>query len=227
MKYILCRGGNKLVPIIATRADWLFGSRHDYYLPCNALVHMLDVNWKKYVWAKVIERIKLWNPVMALVPDFEKPEQRNEIWERIEEYDGLGVQEILICPKYENALLELPNHPKIVIAISVPAPDYAGYIPPLEQIKGKRIHLLGGNPKRQADMIRKVNGAGGIMSSLDANGFVREARRGKFWQHGRWVQLRDRKHDSLDLAVDSAINMKKYFEAVLEESQPSLFGEAA
>lgn len=61
------------------------------------------------------------------------------------------------------------------------------------------------------------------MSSLDANGFVRESGRGKFFRHGRWVQLRDKKHADIELAIESAINMRKFFENVLYEKQPSLF----
>jgi len=219
MKYILVRGGNEDAAIIAERAGWLYGVRHDYtaYSP----VHMLDVRWKNYNWADVIEKIKRYQPTMALVPDFESPNQRQEIWDRVGELQALGVPEILVCPKYETAILDAPD--SSVIAISVPAKTYAGYIPPLEQIAGRKIHLLGGSPRRQADLIRKVNGAKGVMSSLDANGFVREASRGKFFKYGRWVQLRDKKHADIDLAVDSAINMRRFFESVLQEKQPALF----
>lgn len=142
MKYILVRGASKAVPKIASDGGWLYGTRHDHK-PYDR-VHMLDVNWKAYKWADVCNKVACYQPTMALVPDFEHPSQLGQILQRIAQLQDLGVPEILICPKFEEAIPVMPM--SVIIAISVPAPDYAGYIPPLWQIQNRRVHLLGGIP---------------------------------------------------------------------------------
>src|SRR5688572_1420205 len=182
MKYILVRGGDKTAVTIAHEANWLYGIRHD--TKAYASIHMLDVHWERYSWGDVCAKINQLQPVMALIPDFEVPSQLGQVLTRIAQLQDLGVQEILVCPKFEEVVPLMPH--SVIIAVSVPS-IYAGYIPPLEQLKNRRIHLLGGNPFKQADLIRKINGAGGCVQSLDANGFVQKAGLGQFWQYGNWV----------------------------------------
>lgn len=217
MKYVLVRGGTKAAPIISSETNWLYGIRHDK--KAYASVHMLDVNWEAYNWGDVCEKITRYQPVMALVPDFEDISQLGQVLTRIAQLQDLGVSEILVCPKFAEAVPLLPL--SVVIAVSVPS-IYAGYIPPLEQLRGRRVHLLGGNPFKQADLIRKINGVGGCVQSLDANGFVQKAGLGQFWQHGNWVQTRGKKWTDTELAIASAQNLKRYFDGILGESQRML-----
>lgn len=218
MKYVLVRGGSKTAPIIANSANWLYGVRHD--TKAYAAVHMLDVHWERYHWGDVCEKINRYQPTMALVPDFEDISQLRQVLARIAQLQDLGVEEVLVCPKFEDAIPHLPM--SVIIAVSVPS-IYAGYVPPLEQLRGRHAHLLGGNPFKQADLIRKINGVGGCVQSLDANGFVQKAGLGQFWQYGKWVQTRGKQWTDIELAIESAKNLEAYFHEILGESQLPLF----
>jgi hypothetical protein len=218
MKLILVRGGDKTAPIIAKESGWLYGSRNDYSLYSEE-VYMLDIHWTNYDWPKYIELVKRIKPTVAMVADYEKPSQRAELYRQIRELKPL-VQQVMVCPKFDGAIAHIPSF--CIIAVSIPT-SYAGFLPAMSELTGRKVHLLGGNPQKQADFIRKANGVKAEIVSLDANYHVRKAGLGQFWQHGKWNQTRGKQWSNTDLAIVSGRNLKTYLEGVMKEKQLSLF----
>lgn len=222
MKYILVRGGDKTAPIIAKESGWLYGLRNDYKSYAED-VYMLDIHWTNYEWSSYLDKIKQVKPTVAMVADYEHPSQRRELYRQLRDLKPL-VQQVMVCPKFIGAIAHIPSW--VTIAVSIPT-SYAGFLPPMEELRGRKIHLLGGSPQKQADFIRKANGVGAKVISLDANYHVRKAGLGQFWQYGKWIQTRGKGWTNSELAIESGRNLKLYFDALLGEKQLSLFGEAA
>jgi hypothetical protein len=218
VKFILVRGGDKNAPTIAKESGWLYGSRNDYSVYSQD-VYMLDIHWTNYEWPKYIELVKRLQPTVAMVADYEKPSQRRELYRQIRELKPL-VQQVMVCPKFDGAIAHIPSF--CLIAVSIPT-SYAGFLPPMVELVGRKVHLLGGNPHKQADFIRKANGVKAEVVSLDANYHVRKAGLGQFWQYGKWNQTRDKQWTNTELAIESGKNLRCYFESVAGEKQLSLF----
>jgi hypothetical protein len=165
---------------------------------------MMDINWKKYDWQDYLNKIESHNPVMAMVPDYEHPSQRRRLYQQIRDLKQRGVLRVMVCPKWEGAIAHIPSW--CVVAISVPS-GYAGYVPPLEQLQGRSVHLLGGSPKKQREYMLKIAGAGGYVISADGNSHA--AKKSSVWNGSQWVKVHtsysfyDRVHDQLlDIAKD-------------------------
>lgn len=218
MKYILVRGGDKTAPIIAERSGWLYGLRNDYK-SYGENVYMLDIHWTNYEWSSYLDKIKQVSPTVAMVADYESPSQRRELYRQLRDLKPL-VKQVMVCPKFVGAIAHIPSW--VIIAVSIPT-SYAGFLPPMEELRGRQIHLLGGNPQKQADFIRKANGIGAKVVSLDANYHVRKAGLGQFWQYGKWQQTRGKQWTNQELAIESGKNLKVYFDALLGEKQLGLF----
>jgi hypothetical protein len=149
---------------------------------------MLDCDWKKLSTTEEYERrfiplVQKYRPVFAMVRDYERAEQREEMLREIEMLRGLGVLRIGVVPKFEGAIQDIPRD--CIVAVSVPS-SYAGYVPPLEQLRGRRVHLLGGNPKAQLDLIVKMRGIGAQVLSVDYNVHERNAQNGMVFDGGVW-----------------------------------------
>jgi hypothetical protein len=218
VKYVLVRGGDKNAPTIAKESGWLYGVRNDYTVYSED-IYMLDIHWTNYVWADYLELVKKLRPTVAMVADYEQPSQRRKLYRQIRDLKPL-VQKVMVCPKFNGAIAHIPSF--CMIAVSIPT-SYAGFLPPMEELRGRKLHLLGGNPQKQADFIRKANGAGAKVISLDANYHVRKAGLGQFWQYGKWVQTRGKQWTNTELAIESGKSLRRFFDSVLPESQPSLF----
>lgn len=216
MKYILCMGGNKKAPEIARLSGWEYGSRHDYKIYGDS-VYMLDIRWKDYDWNRYIEKVKAYKPYMAMVADYEHPSQRALMYRQVRELKPL-VSKIMVCPKFAGAIGHIPFF--CIVAVSVLS-DYAGFEPPAEELKGRKIHLLGGSFNRQADLIRKYNAVGEVIS-LDTASHVSAANYGRYFYNGEWHQTRKRDWPNEKLAVYSGQNLVSWFERIAQEKQPQL-----
>jgi hypothetical protein len=216
MDCILIRGGDKTAPIVAKQANWHYGTRHDYK-PYDA-PFMIDIRWDKYDWSQYLKILEKHNPQLATVADYETPEQKELMLSQVSDIQALGITP-LCCPKWDDAILDIP--PDVRIAISVKT-SYAGYIPPdLSQLYKREIHLLGGNPHAQSDLIVKLNGVGAVVASMDMNYHIMKAQRGQFFSDGLWVQANN-KRTKIDMAVDSCIAIKQYLHNALNNVQRGL-----
>jgi len=212
MDIIYVRGGDKSAPDIARKAGMHYGTRHDY--KPYAGVYMLDINWKKYEWRQYMSLIRQYQPVMALAPDYEHSWQYTALRRQIDDLRPL-VKYVQVCPKFHGAVQHIPLD--CVVAVSVPAPTYAGFVPDLRLLTGRKIHLLGGNPFTQRDYIMKLNGVNAEVVSVDGNTIGMKAGKGQCFSEGVWKQQRDRRSTDDELCETSAINYARFLQSVKHE----------
>lgn len=212
--FIQCAGNNKKWPELCRESGIAYGSRHDDKI--IAWPAMIDINWKSYEWSDYLSILKEHKPIMAMVADYESPEQKDLMLSQVQDLRDLGILRIMVCPKFDTAIADIPDD--CVIAVSVPS-KYAGYIPPLEQLKGKRIHLLGGSPVKQRNILVKIHGQGGVVISADGNSHT--SNDGRIWLNGKWQFPRNRTPYH-DLVSESAKNIGRMFQHI-NEKQLSLF----
>lgn len=177
--YQIIQGNNRKIPMIAKQSGMAYGTRH--VEKPRAWPFALDIRWKEYDWQQYLSLVETYRPVQVLVADYEQPDQQETMLQQVADLRRLGVLRILVCPKFDTAIADIPSD--CIIAISVPS-DYAGYVPPLTQLSGKRVHLLGGSPGRQKRMTVQIQGIGGKVISMDGNGFTKVARTGNYWDNG-------------------------------------------
>lgn len=182
---VLCAlvfGGNKNAPEWARKSGMAFGTRNDYHAP--AWPFMLDIHWTDYQWDTYMKLVKQYRPVMAMAADYERPSQRRELYRQIRALKAAGVLRVMVCPKFDGAVAHIPSW--CVIAVSVPS-QYAGFLPTdLSEYKGRRVHLLGGTPADQIDLLTKIQGVGGKVISLDGSSHESAAKHGSHFEGGMW-----------------------------------------
>ncbi len=176
---IHCQGNNKNVPGWANKAGMAYGTRHDN--TARAWPFMLDINWKKVIWAEYLAKVQALRPVMAMAQDYEHPSQRERMLSQIADLRALGVLRIAVCPKFDGAVVDIPAD--CMVAVSVPS-SYAGFIPQYSELSGRRVHLLGGSPNKITELIAQLDGA---VVSADYNVHERNAQNGMIFDYGRWV----------------------------------------
>lgn len=211
------RGGDKTAPAIAEMAGARYGVRHDYkpYAP----VWMLDIKWDKYDWQQYLALVQEYKPVMALAPDYERLEQHDTLLAQIDDLRPL-VERVLVCPKWHGAVSHIPMD--CVIALSVPAPTYAGFLPDLRLLTGRKIHLLGGKPEKQVELITKLNALGANVLSVDGSYIAMKAGNGQVFREGAWVQSRWRMSADWQLCELSAQNYVKFIQTAIGVKQLAL-----
>jgi len=178
---IYCAGGNRRIAEIARAAGMLYGTRHDDTPAFKP--YMVDINWKRYDWNDYLSKIEAWKPVMAMVPDYETPEHRGRMVRMACQLVERGVERVMVCPKFHGAVEHIPDW--CVVAVSVPS-KYAGFIPDLRTLAGRRVHLLGSSPQAQMKLAREIAGHGGWVISVDGSNFKLAASKGTVYQSGRW-----------------------------------------
>lgn len=211
---IYIRGGDKTAPGIAKAAGMEYGTRHDYkpYAP----VYMLDVNWKKFNWTDYLDKVRRYQPAIAMLPDYEYPGQRRQLYQYLREIKPM-VAQVAICPKFPGAIAHVPSW--CIVAVSVPT-NYAGYLPPLMELKGRRVHLLGGRPEIQAELMVKINGAGGDVVSIDGSYHAVKAAYGQYFDGHKWIEVTG--VSTLELCAISARNIAQFLLSAACHAQPPL-----
>lgn len=217
MNIVYVRGGDVNAPRIAEESGMVYGVRHDYqpYAP----IYMLDINWKSFDWQDYLLKVRRYCPVMAMTPDYEYASQRRALYRCIRDLKPL-VQLVMVCPKFDGAVAHIPSW--CIVAVSVPT-SYAGYLPDYRELVGRKIHLLGGKPEVQADIIRKLRGVDATVVSVDGSYHAMKAGFGQWFTGGRWEQLRSDTVPDDDLCLASARNIVRYLRIANEQSQPMLF----
>lgn len=207
MKIYFVRGGCPDAPKVAEAGNMLYGIRNDY--TAYAPVKMLDVNWKSYQWAQVVARAKELRPNFVILPDYEHPHQRRELWAR---YDLMSriVPNVGIVAKFKDAIHDIPS--EAILCLSIPAPSYAGSfdeLPYWRDVIDRDIHLLGGSPKKQYDFIKMCRLFGGRVVSTDGNYlWLKAASYGQWFNGRKWKQAQG--ISTLDLALRSAPKVTEY-----------------
>lgn len=160
-RIIMCKGSS-IAAISGLDCGWIYGTRHTEKPVQQPF--FVDIQWEEYDWLDYCHKLSLWRPVMAMAPDLLDRSQVPDLYKKIRDLKSLGVLEIGVCPKFEGAVRFLPSW--ITVCVSIPS-SYAGYLPPKEELNGRRVHLLGGSPRRQLDFIQQHENC--IVSSLDMN----------------------------------------------------------
>lgn len=218
IELIYIRGGDKTAPILANETGWHYGVRHDY-VPYGD-VYMLDIHWTDYDWSEYMNIVFLHEPIQAMVADLEHESQIEQMLNQCADLLRIGVRPC-VCQKFDGAVKHIPLG--AIVAVSVPT-SYAGFLPSVDELNGREIHLLGGNPINQADLIVKYNGIGGRVISLDTNYHARKSQLGQFFNDDwRWVQSNKGEFSNFELSKISMINMNRFFETVEYQKQFKLF----
>lgn len=184
-KLIYCAGGSKRYAEIAIQNGFLYGARLPVKLYHDNL-YFCDQNWKKPEKEKYIAAIKLHKPTIATVLDIESEQTRAEAYEWAEEIAPF-VEYIIIIPKIEIEIPEKIGEKPIIIGYSVPS-KYGATTIPIERFVNRKIHLLGGSPKKQIEIYKKYPQA---IFSADGNSHMKVAAFNKFWSGKKWIYLRD------------------------------------
>jgi GNAT superfamily N-acetyltransferase len=233
---ILVQGTNKLIPNVARRSGFAYGTREvetpqDWVYQVDIDLADAEADWRRYRWGVYMRKIRQWRPFAALVVDYFEPAQKDTMLRQVQDLRDAGVLRILVCPKFDGAVQDIPSD--CIVAISVPS-SYSGFVPPLGELEGRRVHLLGGSPvqwfgqksrKRNrpaTGYVAKLQGAGAIVVSVDGNSHFKIAQTGNFHANGRSVK--DRRTLGLyDLAVLSGRNIVRELNAAADSAQLPLW----
>lgn len=223
---ILVQGTNRRMPEVARRSGWAYGTRNAE-IPRD-WCYQLDIEWRDYVWTEYLDLVRQIRPFAALVPDYEHRGQRRTMLNRIEHLKALGVMRVLVCPKFDGAVADIPAD--CVVAVSIPS-SYAGFVPHYHELKGRRVHLLGGTPaswvggtrETKTGYITGMQGVGAKVISADGNSHFKMAQEfGKYRARGSWIQDR-RTMDIYDMTITSGRAILADLHAVSTRQQLSLF----
>jgi hypothetical protein len=157
-----------------------------------------------------------------MVADYESPAQRRQLYRQIRDVRANNVLRVMVCPKFAGAVAHIPSW--CIVAVSVPS-KYAGYVPPLHELRGRRVHLLGGSPVQQRKWQVVLQGAGAIVVSADGNSHEAKAQKAGWWDGTRWQvigarSMRDGEYEQL--MIDSGRNIVKMLNANVDVAQLSL-----
>lgn len=202
MRFIYCRGGDKLAPQIAKSAGMLYGVRYDYTAYDD--VYMLDVGLKPR-WPTYMRKVYRYKPTFALVPDYTKHDPI-ALALYIQDLRNAGVKEIGVCPKFMGAIADIPQD--CIVCISIPT-RYAGFLPPDKDIRTGRYHLLGGDPRQQMAEVQRITSLGGTVVSMDGNKLAHKAAHGQVFD-ARLDAWRKTSQTTAANAQQSANNIVSY-----------------
>lgn len=186
---IYCAGKNRRFDMIAVEAGYLLGAQlpdASVYFP----IHFADQNWKKPDRERYIRALAEYQPYMASVLDWERPEQLDEVLSWAEEAAQF-VRTVMIIPKVPSGISLLPRMiggKPVRLGYSVPT-KHGGTMLPVWEFAGWTVHLLGGSPHAQMKLIHylDVASADGNMPNLMATRFgcywSAEKVKGDHWVH--------------------------------------------
>lgn len=206
---ILVKGNNQKIPEIARRSGMAYGTRHTE--TPRAWPYMVDIEWQNYDWLDYMHKIRRWRPVSAMCSYYEHPDQRRRLYRQIRDLRTAGVLRIMVCPKFAGAVAHIPLW--CVVAVSVPS-SYAGFVPEPDELTGRHIHLLGGSPHKQRDMITKHD-----VLSVDGNAHTRAAALGSWWTGTQWKSTGPGTVPYYDVCEQSSRNIVKTLESAATVKQ--------
>jgi len=187
---IYCAGGNPRLSQIADEEGWLIGFRSDYVAPTHPIC-FIDIDYKHPDFMAHLRTVTKHKPKYAIVPDLsDKMIDQQDIDRAIKQAELLtGYCEIpLIVPKLSGQLDLIPE--RFAIGYSVPS-RYGGADYLLWELAGRRIHLLGGSPKKQFQAYLHLSAIAEVISA-DGNYAQRQATKfAEYWTGKKWVEHPD------------------------------------
>lgn len=182
---IYCASGNPLLVDIAHEEGWQLGMRSDAS-PMKYPPVFIDVDYKKPDFKKHLEVVKRYHPKYATVPDLSEIEMNEQdVTRALEQAERLQphCEIVLIVPKLPGQIAMLPQG--IAIGYSVPS-TYGGAQYPLWELSGRRVHLLGGSPRKQIQAYLHLSAIAEVMS-IDGNYSQAQAvKYAMYWEKHRW-----------------------------------------
>lgn len=208
--YELVKGGARSIPDIAQQAGMAYGVRGDY--TAYAWPFAVDIDFEAYrlgamTWADYLQQVSRNHPVQAMVVDY-GPHQpsRRVLYQQIRDLRALGVLRILVCPKFERAIAHTPRW--CITALSVPS-AYAGWLPDdFKMLKGRRVHLLGGEVRLQQELAARVAACGGRVISMDGSLHTKAGAFGRVFDGTRWQQTAGQ--ETATLILESSRRIAEY-----------------
>ena len=159
---IYCAGGNKRFAQIAIEHGFLYGSRSDDkpYFP----VDFVDINYKqgRAAWPNHLAFVREHRPKYAVAPDLMAIEDLGDVLAEAERL-AAWAQTVIVVPKVHGIMASIPS--EFAIGYSVPT-SYGGTELWIGEFVGRRVHLLGGSPRKQATIWRYLSGD---VRSVDGN----------------------------------------------------------
>lgn len=176
MRLVHCQGGNPRSARLAVEAGWWYGFRSDGkdYAAELGPVALLDCDWQAPDWPRHLDTAARVRPLLAVVPDVLDESDTDRALRQAEEL-ARHAAAVMIVPKAEGVISRLPRDvggKPVVLGYSVPT-SYGGTELGLWSFGGWPVHLLGGNPRRQAELCGYLD-----VVSADGNLSWRLARRG-------------------------------------------------
>ncbi len=198
---IYCAGGNPRLSQIAHEEGWLLGFRSDKSFGAF-LATFIDIDYKQPNFARHLAVVAKHRPKYAIVPDLSEAEvSQADIDRALSQAQGLAPYcEIpLIVPKLSGQIALLPA--SIAVGYSVPS-RYGGASYPLWELAGRRVHLLGGSPRKQFQVYLHLAGIATVLSA-DGNYAQKQAvRYAEYWTGKRWIEHEDVKQSRQDLYLE-------------------------
>lgn len=198
---IYCAGNNERLSRIAHDNGWLLGMRSNSSatdLPQT----FIDINYKKFDFEKHVDVVAKYHPKYASVPDLsEKETSINDIEravkqaERLQEYCDI----VLIVPKLSDQLPLIPS--QYALGYSIPT-SYGGakYLP--WELAGRRIHILGGSPRKQMESYLHLSSIATVMSADGNYAQSQAVRYAMYWKRNKWLYHERKVEGGKDLYIE-------------------------
>jgi hypothetical protein len=173
--------------LIAYEAGWLLGMRSDSSATTLPQT-FIDIDYKRPNFEKHLEVVAKYNPKYATVPDLSDTETSNADVDRaLKQAERLQqhCEIVLIVPKLSEQLTLIP--PEYAIGYSIPT-SYGGakYLP--WELAGRRIHILGGSPRKQMETYLHLSPVAEVMSADGNYAQLMATRYGEYWKRDRWLE---------------------------------------
>lgn len=186
MDLIYCAGGNTRLARIAIDEGFLYGARSDDIreLRCDGLV---DIDWRRYDWRRHLNAITLHRPRYAVAPDVLSLREVPRVLRLAQQIADCSARPVIV-PKVPGVVRYIPR--EFLVGVSVPT-TYAGFLPPIAELVGREVHLLGGSPRQQRELWLHYCTEGVNVVSADANCHSKASDFGSYWDGKQWCD-RDR-----------------------------------
>lgn len=190
---IYCGIGNEKLDSFAVQVGMHYGARLPIKRQLPFQIHFADQDWKNPSLDEYKKEIKEKKPNVCTVLDWERPEQEVEVYRWIEEISPL-VNKIIVIPKVSGTIDSIAkeyNGKEIILGYSVPT-RYGATLIPIQEFKDRRVHLLGGSPRKQLALYDEMD-----VVSVDCNYISMKATKFcEFWTNKKgytreWIAMKD------------------------------------
>lgn len=182
---IYCAGGNPRLSQIAYEEGYQLGHRSDKFMGDFPVV-FVDIDYKRPNFERHLEIVKRHQPHYATVPDLSESEvSQADIDRAVKQAEQIApyCDIPLIVPKLPGQIAMLPK--RIAVGYSIPT-SYGGAKFDLTELEGRRVHLLGGSPKKQMQIYADLAGKATVMSA-DGNYAQGQAVKYAMYWDQRWL----------------------------------------